>query len=63
MLDQKGGRMSYVSKEEQIVTVEYALADGKQTTEEYSVPLLYDQWVRMYKKRAADRRSDSSLTV
>jgi hypothetical protein len=63
MLDQKGGRMCYVSKEEQIVTVEYALPDGKKTTEKYSVPLLYDQWVRMYKKRAADRRSDSSLTV
>ena len=38
-------------KEEQIVTVEYALPDGRTTTEEYSVPILYDQWVRMYKRR------------
>jgi len=63
MLDQKGGHMSYVSKEEQIVTVEYALPGGKKTTEEYSVPLLYDRWVRMYKKRTADHDSDSSLTA
>lgn len=63
MLDQKGGHMSYVSKEEQVVTVEYALPGGKKTIEEYSVPLLYDQWVRMYKKRTADHGSDSSLTA
>jgi hypothetical protein len=53
ILDQKRGQMSCVSKEEQIVTVEYALPDGRATTEEYSVPMLYDQWVRMYKRRTA----------
>jgi len=52
ILDQKRGQMSCVSKEEQIVTVAYALPDGRIATEEYSVPMLYDQWVRMYKRRS-----------
>ncbi len=62
MLDQKGGRMASVSKDEQTVTVEYALPDGKQATDEYSVPALYDQWVRMYKRRVAPR-AETSLSA
>lgn len=31
--------------------------------EEYSVSLLYDQWVRHYKKRTADHGSNSRLTA
>lgn len=51
MLDQKRGSMAYVSKDDQTVTVEYALPDGKTATDEFAMPILYDQWVRMYKKR------------
>ena len=63
MLDQKGGRMSSVSKEGQTVTVEYALPDGKKATDEYSVPALYDQWVRMYKRRSGEHPAASNLTA
>jgi hypothetical protein len=52
MLDQKRGAMAYVSKDDQTVTVEYDLPDGKKATDEFAMPVLYDQWVRMYKKRA-----------
>lgn len=58
MLDQKRGQLSYISKDEQVVTVEYALPEGKKTTEEYSVPMLYDSWVRMYKRRNSYQHPD-----
>jgi hypothetical protein len=51
ILDQKRGQLSYVSKDEQVVTVEYTLASGQRNSEEYNLPTLYDFWVRMYKKR------------
>ena len=58
ILDQKRGEMFWISKEEQLVTIEYALSEGKTTTEEYSVPMLYDLWVRMYKRRNGNRLSE-----
>ncbi|HEY3151079.1 MAG TPA: hypothetical protein VGK65_05370 [Candidatus Binatia bacterium] len=51
ILDQKRGRMVCVSKDEQVVTVEYTLPGGQRNSEEYKLPMLYDCWVRMYKKR------------
>jgi hypothetical protein len=51
ILDQKRGQLSCVSKDEQVVTVEYTLPGGQKNSEEYSLPMLYDYWVRMYKKR------------
>jgi hypothetical protein len=51
ILDQKRGQLDYVSKDEQVVTVEYTLPGGQKNSEEYSLPVLYDYWVRMYKKR------------
>jgi hypothetical protein len=53
ILDQKRGQMSHVSKDEQSVILEYIKPDGRRSVEEFSVPMLYDYWVRMYKKRAA----------
>lgn len=61
ILDQKRGYLSCVSKDEQTVTIEYAIAGGKSATEEYSVPMLCDQWVRMYKRRTADHRTDAVI--
>ncbi|HEY2919023.1 MAG TPA: hypothetical protein VGK77_08535 [Candidatus Binatia bacterium] len=51
ILDQKRGQLGYVSKDEQVVTVEYTLPGGQKNSEEYNLPMLYDYWVRMYKKR------------
>lgn len=52
MLDQKHGKLSYVSKDEQIIILEYELPGGGKTSEQYGVPALYDFWVRMYKRRS-----------
>jgi hypothetical protein len=62
LLDQKRGQMSCISKDEQIVTLEYELPDGRMATEQYDIPTLYDFWVRMYKKRTA-RNGDARLTA
>lgn len=51
ILDQKRGQLSCLSKDEQVVTLEYELPSGCTATEQYDVPTLYDFWVRMYKKR------------
>ena len=58
MLDQKRGSMAYVSKDDQTVTVEYALPDGKTATDEFAMPILYDQWVRMYKRRTGTGQTE-----
>ena len=52
ILDQKRGQMFYVSKDDQVVTVEYKVPGGRKSTEQYTLPTLYDFWVRMYKQRA-----------
>ena len=62
ILDQKRGKMSYVSKDEQAVTIEYEHSGGRVGTEQYDVPTLYDFWVRMYKKRTA-RNGAARLTA
>ena len=62
ILDQKRGKMSYVSKDEQVVTIEYEHSGGRVGTEQYDVPTLYDFWVRMYKKRTA-RNGAARLTA
>ncbi len=62
ILDQKHGHMSCVSKDEQVVTLEYKLPSGRMATEEYDVPTLYDFWVRMYKKRSP-RIGEARLTA
>lgn len=51
ILDQKRGQMSCVSKDEQVITLEYELPGGRMASEQYDGPTLYDFWVRMYKKR------------
>lgn len=61
ILDQKGGQMASLSKDEQVVTLEYELPGGRMADEEYNLPTLYDFWVRMYMKRAA--RGESRLTA
>ncbi|HKY07129.1 MAG TPA: hypothetical protein VJQ55_02765 [Candidatus Binatia bacterium] len=51
IVDQKHGYLCSISKDEQSVTLEYDLPNGKMATEEYDIPTLYDCWVRMYKRR------------
>lgn len=51
IVDQKLGRLVSLTKDEQTIVVEYLLPNGQKNTGEYTLPVLYDFWVRMYKKR------------
>ena len=62
ILDQRRARMSYVLKDEQLVTLEYELPGGRLATEQYDAPALYDFWVRMYKRRVP-RVAEARLTA
>jgi hypothetical protein len=53
-VDQKCGRLISVSKSENLVTVEYLSSSGRLISENYTMPMIYNLWVRMYKKRAVD---------
>lgn len=51
IVDQKLGRLISLTKDEQTIGIEYLTPNGQITTAEYTLPVLYDFWVRMYKKR------------
>ena len=50
-VDQKGGRLLEVRKVNDEVTLEYDSALRKRMTEQLSVSVLYDYWVKMYLRR------------
>jgi hypothetical protein len=50
-VDQKQGRLLGVSIEGQDITIEYESALKKALTEKFTVPSLYDYWVKMYLRR------------
>jgi hypothetical protein len=52
-LDQKAGRLIALERDAQTVSVECTTQSGQKTVDEYTIPMLYDLWVRMYKRRAA----------
>jgi hypothetical protein len=51
MVDQKRGRLISVSKVENLVTVEYLTSSGRLISENYTMPMIYNFWVRSYKRR------------
>jgi len=62
ILDQKRQELYCISKDAEAVTIEYLLNNGNVAREEYRVPVLYDQWVRMYKRRANHEAGEDSAT-
>ena len=50
-VDQKGGQVLAVKKENQDVTIEYASALKKNIVEQFTLASLYDYWVKMYMRR------------
>ena len=50
-VDQKGGQVLAVKKEDQDVTIEYQSALRKTIVEQFTVASLYDYWVKMYMRR------------
>jgi len=51
VVDQKRGQLLLISKEADIVRLEYQSSSGQKISEDYTLPMLYDHWVRMYKRR------------
>ena len=62
ILDQKRQELYCISKDAGAVAVEYFTGDGKVANDEYSLPVLYDQWVRMYKRRTNPQGGEPSIT-
>ena len=52
IVDQKRGRLISVSKVESLVTVDYLASTGSLVSENYTPPMIYNFWVRSYKRRA-----------
>ncbi|MEA2658375.1 MAG: hypothetical protein QOF64_966 [Candidatus Binatota bacterium] len=50
-VDQKGGQVLAVKKDDQDVTIEYESALRKNIVEQFTVASLYDYWVKMYMHR------------
>lgn len=50
-VDQKGGRLTAVTKGREKVTIEYDSALNKKIVEQFTVASLYDYWVKMYMRR------------
>jgi hypothetical protein len=50
-VDQKGGRLTAVTKGREEVTIEYDSALNKKMIEQFTVASLYDYWVKMYMRR------------
>lgn len=50
-VDQKGGRLTAVTKGREEITVEYDSALNKKMIEQFTVASLYDYWVKMYMRR------------
>ena len=51
MVDQKRGRLISVSKVESLITVEFLTTTGRLVSENYTLPMIYNFWVRSYKRR------------
>jgi hypothetical protein len=51
LVDHKNGRLLQLTKEDQRLTFEYELLNGKKVAEELGVPALYDLWVRIYRRQ------------
>ena len=53
VVDQRLGRLLSVTSDGQHVTLGYLSSGGQTVTNDYTIPTLYDFWVRMYKKRSS----------
>jgi hypothetical protein len=53
MIDNRRGRLVSVSKIDDLVSVEFFSSSGQLISEDYTLAMIYNYWVRAYKKRAA----------
>ena len=53
MIDMRRGRLVSVSKVDDLVTVEFLSSSGELIRDTYTMAMIYNFWVRAYKKRAA----------
>jgi hypothetical protein len=52
LIDQRRGQLISVSKSDDVVSVEFLSSSGQLIAENYTLPMIYNFWVRSYKKRA-----------
>jgi hypothetical protein len=50
-VDQRGGRVLAVKKENQDITIEYESALKRKMVQQFTISSLYDYWVKMYMRR------------
>ena len=53
IVDQHVGRLLSITKDGQVVNLNYLSSSGQTVSDDYSTATLYDFWVRMYKKRSS----------
>lgn len=63
LVDQKGGRIKRVTKDDQVVALDYELPGGRAVSEHYDRPALYDLWVRLYMRRTGRSHGDARLSA
>lgn len=51
VVDRKRGQLLSISKEADLLRLEYQASNGKKVAEDFTMAMLYDHWVRMYKRR------------
>jgi hypothetical protein len=51
-VDQKGGELLTVRKDDQNIEFEYRSESNVKVTQQFTVPTLYDYWVKMYLQRS-----------
>ena len=56
IVDQKLGRLISISKDDQVVILDYCSSSGQKACEEYTLAVLYDFWVHMYKRRTTGEK-------
>jgi hypothetical protein len=52
IVDQKGGDLLAVRKDDQNIEFDYSSASNAKVTQQFTVPGLYDYWVKMYLRRS-----------
>jgi hypothetical protein len=58
-VDQKGGVLETVRKDDQKIEFEYTSVSKTTTTQQFTLATLYDYWVQMYLRRSTRRPATS----
>ena len=51
LVDQNRGRLLKIDKDKDLIVLEYEAPPNRKVREELTLPMMYDAWVRIYKRR------------